>query len=174
MLIPVIIVIASVIMLPLLIAVFMKKEYHVERSVIINAPKQKVFDYIKLLGNQDHFNKWVMADPDMKKDFRGTDGTKGFIYAWNGNKQAGEGEYEITDIIEGERVSTEIRFVRPMASKAYGDMITESVAADKTKVTWSNTGGLKYPMNLMSSMIGKMLSKDMDTSLNMLKNILEK
>ena len=44
-----------------------------------------------------------MVDPDMKREFKGMDGTVGFIYAWNGNKRAGEGEQEIKTIEEGKK-----------------------------------------------------------------------
>lgn len=36
-----------------------------------------------------------MTDPNMRKNFKGTDGTVGFCYAWDGNKKAGKGEQEI-------------------------------------------------------------------------------
>ena len=35
-----------------------------------------------------------MADPNMKKSYSDIDGTVGFIYAWDGNKEAGKGEQE--------------------------------------------------------------------------------
>jgi hypothetical protein len=115
-----------------------------------------------------------MVDPDMKREFKGTDGTAGFIYAWNGNKKAGEGEQEIKKIDEGNRIETEIRFIRPFPSTAYANMATDSVSDNQTKVTWSNAGTMGYPMNIMVSMVEKMLTKDMDTSLSTLKIILEK
>ena len=85
-------VIAGIIALLLIIALFTKKGYKTYREIIINVPRQKAFDYLKQIKNQDSFNKWIMVDPDMKREFKGTDGTVGFIYAWNGNKEAGEGE----------------------------------------------------------------------------------
>jgi hypothetical protein len=45
-----------------------------------------------------------MADPDKNGEFKGIDGTVEFIIAWNGNKNVGEGEMEITNIIEGKRI----------------------------------------------------------------------
>jgi uncharacterized protein YndB with AHSA1/START domain len=170
----ILIVIASIIALLLIIALFTRKEYNIKREVTIHAPIQKVFDYLKQLKNQDNFNKWVMADPEMKKDFKGTDGTAGFIYAWNGNKKAGEGEQEIKAITEGRSIETEIRFVRPFAGVAHANLITEPVSDNQTKVSWSNVSEMKYPMNIMLSMIEKMLAKDMDESLTKLKRILEK
>ena len=170
----ILLVVAGIIALLLIIALFMKREHYVRREIIINAPRQKVFDYLKLLKNQEQFNKYAKADSDRKKEFKGTDGTVGFIYAWNGNKDAGEGEKEIKNIIEGKRIETEIRFVKPMATTAHIVMETESLSDNQTKVYWSNAGTLKYPMNIMVPMVEKMLPKDMDISLSTLKTILEK
>jgi len=164
---------AGIIVLLLLIALFMKKEHYVKRDVIINAPRQKVFDYIKLLKNQDEFNKHAMAGPDRKREFKGTDGTVGYIYAWSGNKAAGVGEKEIMNIVEGKSVETEIRFVKPMHAIASIIMETESLSDHQTKVCWSNAGTLKYPINIMIPMMEKSVAKDMDISLSTLKSILE-
>lgn len=170
----ILLVLVGIIALVLMLALLMKKHYYINREIIINANTDQVFGYIKQLKNQDKFNKWAMADPDMKKDFNGTDGTVGFIYAWNGNKKAGEGEQEIKSITEGKKMETEIRFVRPIPSTAFAVMSTEKISENQTKVNWSNAGKMIFPMNIMRSMIENMLSKDMDISLNNLKNILEK
>src|SRR3954463_8043069 len=86
---------AGIIALVLIIALFMTKGYKTHKEIVIQAPKEKAFDYIKQIKNQDHFNKWLMLDPNMKKEYKGTDGTVGFIYGWSGNKEGGEGEQEI-------------------------------------------------------------------------------
>lgn len=170
----ILIVLAGLIGLLLIIALFMKKEHYVKREIIINAPQQKVFDYIKLLKNQDEFNTGAMEDPDRKREFKGTDGTVGYIYAWSGNKNAGEGEKEIKNIIEGRRIETEIRFVKPMSATATIIMETDSLSDSQTKVSWSNAGTLRYPLNIMVPMVEKQVAKGMDISLLTLKNILEK
>ena len=167
-------VVAGIIALLLIIALLMKRGHFVNSEIIINAPRQKVFDYLKLLKNQDKFNKHAKADPDRKEEFKGTDGTVGYIYAWSGNKNAGEGEKEIKKIIEGKSIETEIRFVKPMTTSATIIMETESLSENQTKVSWSNTGTLNYPLNIMIPMFEKMFAKDMDSSLATLKNILEK
>lgn len=169
----VLLVLAGIIALFLLIALFTRKEYAIQCEVTINAPRQKVFDYLKHLKNQDNFNKWVMTDPEMKREFKGTDGTVGFIYGWSG-KKAGEGEQEIKSIKEGENIEMEIRFVRPFKSIAITCFGIETVSGNQTKVSWSNASKMVYPLNGMVSMLEKMLAKDMDTSLSNLKNILEK
>jgi len=170
----ILLVLAGIIVLLLIIALFMKKEHYVNREIIINAPKQKVFDFLKLLKNQEQFNKWAKTDPNRKWEFKGTDGTVGYIIAWSGNRSAGEGEKEITNIIEGKRIETEIRFIRPMRVTASVIMETESLSEDQTKVNLINTGTMKYPMNIFIPMAEKNFPKDMDESLATLKNIFEK
>ncbi|MDP4264506.1 MAG: SRPBCC family protein [Bacteroidota bacterium] len=170
----ILLVVAGIIALLLIMALFMKREHYVNREIVINAPRQKVFDFLKLLKNQDQFNKWARADKDRKETTKGTDGTVGYIYSWSGNKSAGEGEKEIMNIIEGERIETEIRFIKPMRISARVIMETESLPGNQTKVNLVNAGTLKYPLNIMIPIAEKNFAKDMDTSLSALKNILEK
>ena len=92
----ILLILAGIVFLLLLLALFMKKQHYVKREIIIHAPRQKVFDFLKLLRNQDQFNKWATADKkNRKEEFKGTDGTVGFIYSWSGDKSAGQGEKEI-------------------------------------------------------------------------------
>lgn len=169
----ILLIIACIIALLLFIALFMKKGYMVQSEIIINAPQEKVFDYLKQLKNQDNFNKWVMVDPNMKREFKGTDGTIGFIYAWKGNKKASEGEQEIKALEEGKHIETEIRFTGSFMAVAYTNYTLETEEDNQTKVRWSNTSTLKYPMNITIPMVEKMLPKDMNVSLMNLKTILE-
>ena len=171
----ILLIVVGIIALLLIIALFMKREHYVNREIIINAPLQKVFDFLKLLKNQDQFNKWATADKIMRKEeFKGTDGTVGFIYSWSGDKSAGQGEKEIMNIVEGKRIETEIRFIKPMRVSAGVIFETKSLSENQTKVNLINKGTLKYPLNIMIPMAEKKFPKDMDASLSTLKNILEK
>ncbi|MEY4876381.1 MAG: hypothetical protein RL708_1530 [Bacteroidota bacterium] len=122
----ILLIVVGIIALLLVIALFMKKEHFAKSETIINAPSQKVFDFLKLLKNQDKFNKYAKADPNRNWEYKGTDGTIGFIIAWNGNKDAGEGEKEIINLVEGKRIETQIRFVKPMVTTAHIIMETEA------------------------------------------------
>ena len=108
-----------------------------------------------------------------KEEFKGTDGTVGYIYSWSGDKKAGVGEKEILNLIEGKKIETEIRFVKPIRTSATVIMETESLSADETKVSMSNAGTLKYPLNIMIPMVEKKFPKEMDISLSTLKTIFE-
>ena len=171
----IIIVAAIIIAIPLIVALFTKNKYAVKREMVINKPKPAVFDYIKYLKNQDNYSKWVMTDPAMRKAYKGTDGTVGFVYAWDShNKQAGKGEQEIKHIIEGEEVNVEVRFIRPFAGTANTRMTTAAMPGNQTKVTWEMEGSNPYPFNFMNLFMNNVLGKDLGTSLNNLKSILEK
>lgn len=167
-------IIPGLIVLFLLIALFAKKEYHIRREIVINQPKQQVFNYLKMLKNQDNFSKWVMIDPAMQKNYRGTDGTVGFIYAWDGDKKAGKGEQELKKITEGERLDIEVRFERPFTSVAQTPFTTTAISESQTKVSWEMISRMNYPMNIMTLFVDKLLGKDMETSLVTLKGILER
>lgn len=169
-------VIASLIVLFLVAALLAKKKYEISREIIINSPNQQVFDYVRMMRNQDHYSKWVMTDPEKKVDFRGTDGSVGAIYGWSGNKRAGEGEQEIISVKAGELVETEVRFIRPFPSKAHMIMSTQSEGVNKTRLKWEVRSPMKYPMNLLLVMmrLETMLGRDMEVSLDRLKEIMER
>jgi Polyketide cyclase / dehydrase and lipid transport len=168
-------VVISIIILLLIVAVFIKKEYAVERSITINKPKEVVFNYIKYLKNQDDFSKWASMDPNMKKEFKGTDGTVGFISAWEGNKKVGKGEQEIKKITAGEQVDFELRFIKPFPGVANAYLQTADAGNNQTTVKWGFDSKMKYPMNLMLLFLNmdKMIGNDFATGLANLKKILE-
>lgn len=167
--------IIGLIALFLIIALFVKKESIIEREITINKPKSEVFNYVKYIKEQDKYNKWVMMDPTMKKDYKGVDGTVGFIYSWDSeNKGAGKGEQEIKDITEGEKIDLEIRFEKPFKAVSTSTIQTLAVSDKQTKVKWTFKSNSKYPLNLMSALLEAALGKDLEKSLNNLKSIFEK
>src|SRR5437868_6610159 len=153
----ILLILAGIIVLLLIAALLIKKDHYVKREIIINAPLQKVFDFIRLLNNQEKFNKHAAVDGERENEYKGTDGTVGFLYSWRGNNKAGEGEKEIMDIVDGKRVEFEIRFVKPMRTSARIVMETEALSPGQTKLSWSNAGTLKFPFNLFVPLLEKNL-----------------
>jgi len=173
----ILIVLVIIIAIPLIIALLTKKEYGVIREVLINKPKPEVFNYIKYLKNQDNFSKWATMDPNMKKEYRGEDGTVGFVSAWDSEqKNVGKGEQEIKKIVEGERIEYELRFIKPFQSTSLAYMITETISENQTQVKWGFNGKMNYPMNIMLLFMDmeKMIGNDFATGLSNLKTIVEK
>jgi hypothetical protein len=161
----------------LLLAAIQSNEYLISRETVINKSCKDVFDYVRQLKNGDYFNKWIMADPTMKKTYAGTDGTVGFIYAWDSeNKQVGKGEQEIKAIKEGERIDYEIRFIKPFEGVSGSYITTESVSPTETSVTWYFLGKKNLMLKVMHLYFGleKVLGNDLAASLKNLKGELEK
>jgi hypothetical protein len=91
------IVIVIIIALIFILTLLMGNEMKIERVIIIGKPAKQVFDYVKITKNQDYFSIWNMSDPEMKKEYQGTDGQVGFVYKWDSirNKNVGAGEQKL-------------------------------------------------------------------------------
>lgn len=168
-------VIAGIVALFLIIALLTKNEFKLEKQVIINKPKQHVFNYMKLIRNQENYSVWVMKDPHIKIVYGGTDGTIGATSAWESNdKNVGTGAQEIIKLSDGESIETEIRFKKPFEATNYALNTFTTVGDRQTKVSTLFYGKTKFPMNIMNLMMDKMVGKDMQKNLENMKNNLEK
>lgn len=170
----IIIIILILIAIPLVMAIFIKKDYSVEKQVTINRPEAQVFDYIKHLKNQNYYNAWCMADPNMKTEYKGTDATVGFIYAWDGNDEVGKGEIEIAKISENERLDMDLHFIEPFKGEAKAYITTTPVSNNVTTVTWVMYGHNNYPMNFMNLFSESTIGGNLESSLEKMKSNLEK
>jgi len=160
-----------------ILAFVLPTELKAERSITINKPRAEVFTYVKMLKNQNDWGPWFRKDPGMKQEFRGTDGTVGFVSAWNStNDEVGEGEQEIKKITDGERVDTELRFKRPFETKSEAYMITVAASDNQTNFRWGFKGSMPRPMNVMMLFVDmdKEVGKDFEAGLTTLKSNLEK
>lgn len=169
-------IVLSIILLIAVLAAIAPKTYNVSRSIEISKPKAEVFNYLKFLKNQDEWSPWGKRDPNMEKKFTGMDGEIGAISYWNGNKEVGEGEQELTKIVEGERIESELRFLKPWKSTSDCFLTVEEVGKDTTKVAWGFSGENKFPMSIMMLFMNmdKAVGKDFEEGLASLKKIMEK
>lgn len=173
----ILIIIACIIAIPFIAALFMSKGYRIEREIIIEKQKQEVFHYIKLLSNQVMFNKWMREDTHLNIKYHGTDGTKGFVAAWDSNlKRVGKGDQEITAVVDGQSIDITIRFIKPFEGNANSCLTTVALSDNQTLVRWAFTGYRNYVNRMMHLLFNlpNMLGKDLQESLNNLKHILEK
>lgn len=167
---------AVLIILVLVAGLIAPKDFKVEREITINKPKAVVFAYLKSLKNGNTWNPWSKKDPNITIVYRGKDGEVGSVSAWSGNKEVGSGEQEITKIVEGDRIDSDLRFKTPMEANDTSYLVTESINAHATKVKWGMQGKMKFPFNLVCILMGmsKSMEKDFDEGLNNLKSNLEK
>ncbi|MBT8187788.1 MAG: SRPBCC family protein [Croceitalea sp.] len=166
----------GILALLILLSLIAPKTYLVSRSIEIAKPKKDVFNYLKSLKKQDEWSPWGKRDPNMEKKFTGTDGEVGAVSYWKGNKEVGEGEQEITKIVDGERIESQLRFLKPWKSTSDAFITTEALGTDKTKVIWGFSGNNKFPMSIMMLFMSmdKMIGKDFEEGLDSLKAIMEK
>jgi hypothetical protein len=166
----------SLIALIILLAIIAPKHYSVERSISINRPLPEVFQYLKLIKNQDDWSPWKKKDPNMKQESFGTDGEVGFISKWEGNKEVGTGEQEIKRIVENETIEAQLRFYKPWKSQSDAFTKVDDLGDGLTKVTWGFAGFNKPPSNIFFLFFNmdKTVGKDFEEGLSDLKAILEK
>ena len=153
----------------------MAKDMVIEKNVSINKNINEVFNFLRQTKNQDKFSVWNMKDPNMKRNYSGTDGTKGFVYSWNSkDKNVGAGSQEIKNISEGNRIDYELRFIRPMQNTAASSFVLDKIDENNTSVTWTFQSPTKFPMSLFAPIFKNMLGKQLNQSLQNLKALLEK
>ncbi len=168
-------ILVGIVVLILVLALIAPKSYNVSRSIEIAQPKAKVFENLRFLKNQDAWSPWNKKDPNMEKKFTGTDGEVGATSYWNGNKDVGEGEQELTKIVDGERIESELRFLKPWKSTSDAYLITEEVEGGNTKVTWGFSGKNKFPTSIFMLFMNmdKAVGGDFEEGLASLKSVLE-
>lgn len=167
-------ILAGLVLLVLLLYLLAPATYDVSRTVELQVAPGETFEYLKYLKNQDEWSPWGRKDPAMKKGFRGTDGTVGAVSTWEGNKQVGAGEQEITRIDPDRRIETKLRFLKPWKSTSDAYLEVEPVPGGSL-VRWGFRGSNGFPMRLMLLFMSmdKMVGKDFEEGLSNLKARLE-
>jgi hypothetical protein len=152
-----------------LLGLFAKKNYHIERSIEIEAPKSLVFENVSKFRNFDKWSPWNELDTNMTKTYEGEDGTVGASYRWVGNEEAGEGKQTLTEI-NADQVETLLDIQRPFKMVMPANFV---VTGDdqKTKVSWSIDPRFKFPMNVwaMFTDVDEAFGKDYERGLGNLK-----
>ena len=168
---------ATVLALVLITGFFLPKEYALSRTVTIQRSNADVYNYVKYLKNQSHYNVWAMMDPNQITTYTGEDGQVGFTSAWKSEiDSVGAGAQTIVAMNEGKSIDYEIIFTEPFESTMQTAMLFEPVDGSSTKVTWNFRGDMNYPFNTMLLVydMEKSLGKDLQQGLNNLKELLEK
>lgn len=164
----ILIIVLVIIGIPLVVALFVRKDFHTEREIVIDRPVSQVYEYVKYVENQDNFGKWQLSDPDATLVASGTDGTVGFTYSWDG-KKVGKGSQTIMGLVPNEKVETELDFGFGEPARSF--ILTEEVGPNQTKVTWGLAGKSPYPFNFMGLFFD--MGDDFSEGLQNLKTILE-
>ena len=128
--------------------------FRVQRVVLINAPPDKVFPLIDNLKAWAAWSPYEKKDPAMKRTFGAVTAGKGATYAWEGNKDVGQGSMEIVE--SGPRkVLIKLDFLKPFEAHNMGEFQLDP-KGDGTSVTWATFGPSPY----ISKVIGTFMNLD--------------
>lgn len=156
--------------LPLFLFTACKKDYAVERSIIINASDELVWTQVKYFKNWRNWSPWYASDSTMTMKYVGIDGELESSYSWVG-EESGSGEITNTGVTEGEEIMYHTHFFEPWDSESDG-YIRLAVVEGGTEVTWGFTGQIKGIASLFMDM-DEMVGPDFEAGLDLLKNYVE-
>jgi effector-binding domain-containing protein len=151
------------------------KDYDVERSVVIDSPKELVFGHVKYWRNWKDWSPWAADDPAMQVTVEGTDGQLGTILKWVGDRDdTGEGEMTNTGIKDDEEITYHLHFIKPWESESDGYIRLADVDGG-TKVSWGFYGKTPFPWNvfMVFSSMDKMVGGDFERGLGLMKELCE-
>lgn len=154
---------------------YAKKSYDLSRTMVINAPREEVFNFARQLKKQPLWVPWFKRDPEAVLKFHGQDGKNGAALYWNGNSKVGEGTQKIMKIKPPALMETRILFVKPIKVNALTYIAVKELEANKTKMVWGVRGYLAFPLTIISLFysVEKLLGNDFEKGLINLKSILE-
>ncbi|MBI4649450.1 MAG: SRPBCC family protein [Bacteroidia bacterium] len=171
----IIVIILLIVAIVIILGLLGPKENKVERTVVINAPVELVFEQVKFFKNTAVWSPWKDYDSLMTSSIEGQDGTVGAIMSWEGNKDVGKGKQEITNIVENKRVDSKLTFIEPWESEATG-FVELNDTLDTLRVTWGFHSENNFMGRIFALFSGMetMLGKDFEKGVNNLKEICEK
>jgi len=149
--------------------------FRVQRSIIVNAPPDKVFALINDFHKWDTWAPQDQQDPTMHRTYSGpTEGT-GAVSEWSGSGSTGKGRMAIIESVPPKMVSVKVDFVKPFEAHNVNEFVLEP-AGDATKVTWNIDASNLYMMKVMSIFVNiqKEFGKHMESGLSSLKTAAEK
>ncbi len=149
--------------------------FRVQRTASIKAPPEKIFPLINDLRAFNTWNPYETKDPNLKGRHIGSASGKGAAYAFDGNKEVGQGSLEIMESLPSARVTMKLNLIKPFEAQNTIEF-TFQPEGDITNVTWAMQGHTPYFAKIihlffdMDSMVGK----DFETGLANLKVAAEK
>lgn len=148
-------------------------KFSVSRSVLIEAPPERVYALVVSPRSWTRWTVWNQRDPAMQIDYGGPDAGTGAKWSWKSASQ-GDGTMTFTAAEPNRRVAYELYFP-DMGTTSSGDLRL-AADANRTRVTWTMNGdmGSNPLMRWMTLMMDKMVGEDFAAGLSNLKALAEK
>jgi hypothetical protein len=148
--------------------------FRVQRSATINASPEKIFPLINDLHTFNTWNPYDKKDPNATGSYSGPASGKGAAYAFEGNKDVGKGNIEITESSPTSKVTMALNMLSPFEAHNIVEFTLEP-AGDTTNVTWAIHGPMPYMSKVMCIFfdMDNMVGKDFEKGLSDLKAVVE-
>ena len=104
-------------------AAFIPGQFRVERSTVINAAPERVFDLINDFKNFSAWSPLERLDPNVRRSITGSPAGTGAIYAWSGNSEAGAGRMEIVESTPSTRIVMKLDVTAPFQSQSTAEFL---------------------------------------------------
>lgn len=171
----IVIVVVALIAAVLIFAATKPDTFRVQRAANIKAPAEKIFALINDFKAWTVWSPWEKKDPALKRTYGAATSGKGARYAWEGNKEVGQGSMEITESIPSSKIALKLDFVKPFEGHNVVEFTLEP-KGDVTNVTWTMQGSSPFIGKIMQVFISmdSMVGKDFETGLANLKAAAEK
>lgn len=152
-----------------------KKEYDVSRTIVINKPREEVFNFVRQLKKQPLWNPLFARDPEAVMKYKGDDGKVDSSFYWKGNSRVGEGVQRIVKVKQRRVLETKILFIKPFKFNALTYYGVKDLEEEKCKIVWGVKGHLAFPLTIISLVYtpDKVLGKKFENGLKNLKHLLE-
>ena len=149
--------------------------FRVQRAASIKAPPEKVFALLNDFQRWEAWSPWEKKDPAMRRTFSVVTSGKGAQYAWEGNKDVGQGRMEIAESVPPSKVAIKLDFVKPFEAHNAVEFTLEP-KGEATNVTWAMQGDTPYLAKIVHVFLDmdKMVGKDFESGLANLKTLAEK
>ena len=131
--------VAAVVAVFAMVVALQPADFRIERSATVSAPAAAAFAQVNDFHNWRAWSPWEKIDPALKRSFEGPQAGAGATYAWQGNKDVGEGRMTIVESRPGELVRIKLEFFKPFAATNTAEFSFRP-AGDGTAVTWTMTG----------------------------------
>lgn len=172
----ILIIIAAIIAAILIYVARKPNDFQIQRSTAVKAPPGKIFPLINDLHLMQTWSAWEKVDPQMKRSYSGEASDIGAKYAWEGNREIGQGTMEIVESAANSKVGLNMHFIKPFEGHATVDF-TLVPNGDETVVTQTMRGTSTFLPKLMCTLFfnqDKMIGGKFEEGLANLKAIAEK
>jgi len=150
------------------------KSIQITTSTTIKGSKQDVFDMVKYLKNFPKWSPFLAQDPSQKYEVKGTDGTVGAQYHWDGNKGEDLGYQEIVKIDELNFIGKKCDIKKPFVAKpTFEYNFTETTNGITVKEDFKLESGLMDAFFLWVFGARAEMEKTNQQGLNLLKKAIE-